>query len=84
MDIEEYSEFALEGEFCPFYKSKELAHTSDIIFMPYNYLLDHRYIENQNFSMENALIIFDEAHNIEKTAEDGIFLIKGYSPEIND
>lgn len=48
--------------------------------MPYNYLLDHRYLENQTFDMQNAIVIFDEAHNIEKTAEDGKFINRLFSP----
>ena len=28
--------------FCPYYMSRELYQTADVIFMPYNYLLDHK------------------------------------------
>ncbi len=28
--------------FCPYYMSRELYRTADVIFMPYNYLLDHK------------------------------------------
>ncbi len=28
--------------FCPYYMSRERYQTADVIFMPYNYLLDHK------------------------------------------
>lgn len=43
---------------------------ADIIFMPYNYLLDKKYRENFNIDLGNAIIIVDEAHNINSFAED--------------
>ena len=42
----------------------------DIIFMPYNYLLDSNYRKNLNINISNAVVIVDEAHNIKGTAED--------------
>jgi Rad3-related DNA helicase len=38
--------------------------------MPYNYLIDPKIRENFKISYENSVIIMDEAHNIEKVAED--------------
>jgi Rad3-related DNA helicase len=32
--------------------------------MPYNYLIDEKIRENFEISYDNAIIIFDEAHNI--------------------
>lgn len=40
MDIEELVVKGKSHRFCPFFMSKELVETADIIFMPYNYLLD--------------------------------------------
>lgn len=39
--------------------------------MPYNYILDPTICEKMKIKMENSIIIFDEAHNIENTAEEG-------------
>ena len=38
--------------------------------MPYNYLLDYRIRENYKIDYANSVIIIDEAHNIERVAED--------------
>jgi Rad3-related DNA helicase len=38
--------------------------------MPYNYLLDEKIRENFNLEYDNAIIIFDEGHNIQQCAED--------------
>ena len=38
--------------------------------MPYNYLIDPKIRENFKVGYENAIIIFDEAHNVEKVSED--------------
>ena len=38
--------------------------------MPYNYLLDPKIRETFKVNYENAIIIMDEAHNVERVAED--------------
>ena len=55
---------------CPYYLQKNRAAFADIILMPYNYLIDPRIRDNYKIRFENAIIIIDEAHNIEKVAED--------------
>lgn len=37
---------------------------ADIIFMPYNYLIDEKIRENFKIAYENTILIFDEGHNI--------------------
>ena len=39
--------------------------------MPYNYLLDGEISSKMKFIIENSILIFDEAHNIESVCEDG-------------
>ena len=38
---------------------------ADILFMPYNYLIDPVLRKSQEVDLKNAIIIFDEAHNLE-------------------
>lgn len=40
VDIEDLVRLGMSHKFCPYYMSKELKPQADIIFMPYNYLLD--------------------------------------------
>ena len=70
LDIEELVSVSKEKTMCPYYSSRELLRRADIIFMPYNYLIDSKTRKNQNIGLENAIIIFDEAHNIEKVCEE--------------
>ncbi len=43
---------------------------ADIIFMPYNYLIDDKIMSKFEISCINSIIIFDEAHNITKSCEE--------------
>jgi regulator of telomere elongation helicase 1 len=42
MDIEELVRLGDQRGVCPYYLSRELASTADLVFMPYNYLIDPR------------------------------------------
>lgn len=52
-------------EVCPYYMSKELQGGADIIFMPYNYLVDPEIRKSLTISLADSVLIFDEAHNLE-------------------
>ena len=74
MDIEELHKVAQRHQFCPYYANNTRAAAADLIFMPYNYLLEDKIRENytsyHNLNFKNAIIIFDEAHNIAPCAEE--------------
>ncbi|XP_055298263.1 regulator of telomere elongation helicase 1 homolog isoform X2 [Sitodiplosis mosellana] len=55
---------------CPYYMSKELAKRADIVFMPYNYLLDPKIRFANKIDLKNAIVIFDESHNVENMCEE--------------
>jgi len=57
-------EFLLYQRACPYYVTRENQNTADIIFVPYNYLIDASARKAQNIDVNNAIIIFDEAHNL--------------------
>ncbi|CAL8084972.1 unnamed protein product [Calicophoron daubneyi] len=70
VDIEDLVKFGKSTRCCPYYVSREMKSNADIIFMPYNYLLDPKIRRLYNIDLENAVVIFDEAHNIEQVCED--------------
>ena len=41
------------------------AEQADIVFLPYNYLIDSVVRSAMNISVQGAVLIFDEAHNLE-------------------
>ena len=42
---------------------------ADIIFVPYNYLINSTLRKNIGLNLKNSILIFDEAHNIFNSAE---------------
>ena len=49
---------------CPYYMARELKANADIIFMPYNYLLDAKSRRIHGVELQGNVVIFDEAHNV--------------------
>ena len=45
-----------------------MAKEGDILFMPYNYLMDSKFRTGLGINWVKAVIIFDEAHNVEARA----------------
>ncbi|XP_055628054.1 regulator of telomere elongation helicase 1 homolog [Toxorhynchites rutilus septentrionalis] len=70
MDIEDLMKIGSKVKACPFFLSKELIENADILFMPYNYLLDPKIRKANNLQITNTIIILDEAHNVEKMCEE--------------
>lgn len=70
-DIEDLNKFGKAHQCCPYYASKKIAENkASIVFMPYNYLLDTSLKKSFPLKLENSIIIFDEAHNIEGALKD--------------
>lgn len=42
LDIEDLVAVGEKHKFCPYFMAKEVKHKADIVFMPYNYILDMR------------------------------------------
>lgn len=66
LDIEDLVKLGQMSGPCPYLLSKEMAASADIVFMPYNYLIDAKNrMGLGKITWEGAVLIFDEAHNLE-------------------
>lgn len=52
---------------CPYYISRALAKHAELLFCPYNYVLDPNIRASLDISLDNAVVVLDEAHNVEDT-----------------
>jgi len=55
---------------CPYFLSRALASTAELLFCPYNYVLDPSIRNALGLSIENTIVVLDEAHNIESILRD--------------
>ncbi|KAM9590469.1 regulator of telomere elongation helicase 1 isoform 1-T1 [Trichechus inunguis] len=70
LDIEDLVKSGSCHKVCPYYLSRNLKQQADIIFMPYNYLLDPKSRRTHGIDLKGTVVIFDEAHNVEKMCEE--------------
>ncbi|KAG9331200.1 hypothetical protein JZ751_019914 [Albula glossodonta] len=70
LDIEDLVKYGNKERVCPYYLSRSIKQQADIIFMPYNYLLDPKSRRAHNIELKGAVVIFDEAHNVERMCEE--------------
>ncbi|KAF9417372.1 hypothetical protein HW555_005469 [Spodoptera exigua] len=69
-DLEDLVEIGREKEACPYYGARAMAKTSHIVFCPYNYLIDPSIRSSLSIDLKGAVVIIDEAHNIEGICRD--------------
>lgn len=69
-DIEELVKSFKRKRLCPYYASKELVDLVDIIFCPYNYLIDPRIRKSMQINLDEEIVIVDEAHNVEDSCRE--------------
>lgn len=74
LDIEDLVKVGRKKTFCPYYMARELKQDADIIFLPYNYLLDPKSRKAHGVELQGNIVIFDEAHNVEKMCEEAASL----------
>ncbi len=72
MDIEDLATAGVKRKACPYYASREAHPFADIVFAPYSSLLHPETRESLGINLSNAVIIFDEAHNL-ADAVHGVF-----------
>lgn len=64
-DLEELVKIGRKFKVCPYYWSIDQMPSVDIIFCPYNYLIDPVVRKCLSIDLNNAVVVLDEAHNIE-------------------
>ncbi|KAI9246356.1 hypothetical protein BY458DRAFT_536907 [Sporodiniella umbellata] len=67
-DIEDMVRLGKSTGGCPYYASRNFFETAEIVFCPYNYILDPVIRKIVNINLENSIVILDEAHNMEDAA----------------
>ncbi|CAK7356664.1 unnamed protein product [Dovyalis caffra] len=70
VDIEDLVNIGRTFGPCPYYISRELHKVVDILFAPYNYLIDRGNRKSLTIDWDNSILIFDEAHNLESLCAD--------------
>eukprot|EP00871_Galdieria_phlegrea_P002921 jgi/Galph1/362/GphlegSOOS_G5110.1 len=70
LDMEDLFLLGKKEKVCPFYLTKEIEPNSEVIFLPYNYVVNQRLRSSLGLDFLNDIIIFDEAHNLEQVASD--------------
>lgn len=73
-DIEEYVSLGKKCKSCPFFASKQLSETADLILCPYNYIIDPVIRLSMEMNIKNSIIIIDEGHNIEDVCRSSMSL----------
>lgn len=66
-DIEDMANLGKASHTCSYYASREALAAADVVVMPYNTLLSAPARKSVGLSLQNALVVIDEAHNIPET-----------------
>lgn len=70
VDIEDLKTVCSKRSACPYFVAREMMNTSQIIFAPYNYVIDPGIRQAMGINLANTALLFDEAHNILSVARD--------------
>lgn len=70
IDIEELCSIGNSHQFCPYYYETSIIQRANIVFLPYNYLICQDIRKAMGIDLQNAIVIFDEGHNIQKVCEE--------------
>lgn len=70
IDIEDLGSIGRDHKCCPYYVAKQKAIDSEIIFIPYSYLIDPTIRKANDIDLDQSIIILDEAHNVNQVCED--------------
>ena len=68
-DIEDLVSDAKSHKYCPYFLARDMMNKANVVFLPYQYLLSPDFRNVIQDYLKDAIVIFDEAHNVESTAE---------------
>ncbi|KAJ3125736.1 hypothetical protein HK098_008258 [Nowakowskiella sp. JEL0407] len=71
-DLEDLNTDGNKKMFCPYYAARNLAKVAQIVFLPYNYIFNPLIQSAIRIDLSNAVVIIDEAHNIEEVCIESI------------
>lgn len=67
-DIEDIVKVGKKTRGCPYFASRKLYEGAEVIFCPYNYIIDPIIRKILDINLKNSIVILDEAHNIEDSS----------------
>ncbi|KAI8814265.1 helicase C-terminal domain-containing protein [Cladochytrium replicatum] len=73
-DIEDLVKHGKQRRTCPYFTARSLAERAEIVFAPYNYIIDPAIRQSVNIELEGNIVVVDEAHNIEDSCVDATSL----------
>ncbi|XP_031560838.1 Fanconi anemia group J protein homolog [Actinia tenebrosa] len=73
-DIEDLTRVGKKLRACPYYAARELMKEADIVFCPYNYLIDPKIRQQMEIELKDQIVVLDEAHNVEDSARESASL----------
>ncbi|KAI5192288.1 regulator of telomere elongation helicase 1 [Nematocida sp. AWRm77] len=64
-NIEDLITYGRKHKLCPYYGIKEISKKAEVVFAPYNYIINPQIRRAMNIELEDAAVIVDEGHNID-------------------
>lgn len=55
---------------CPYFAARNMAETAELVFCPYNYIIDPIIRHAMSIDLSDSIVIIDEAHNVEDVARE--------------
>ena len=86
-DLEDLVKVGKKVKACPYYATRELKNSAQLIICPYNYLIEPKIRQSMEIYLKGQVLVLDEAHNIEDCAREaasGSFDIEALGAAMND
>jgi len=64
LDIEDLARIGRKIGTCPYYGSRDMVRSADLVVLPYQSLLLKSARESLGLNLKNSVVIIDEAHNL--------------------